>query len=173
MTITRALTGFGPRIYGLGVMALAVAGLFGADIDQALPALRSVTSVAGRYTTVDRRGRMVRLLLAKNPAGWLEAFDVLDPDGRPVLLAVNAQVPDGKDTSWLWDVDYRVLRGRRVLVAGERRVDLAVRLEAADVPFQLVDNVDAAVDQVPQGGLDVIANSTAFQQIRTILARTA
>jgi UDP-N-acetylmuramyl tripeptide synthase len=155
------------------VMALAVGSLFGADVDQALPALRSVTSVAGRYTTVGRRGRTLRLLLAKNPAGWLEAFDVLDPDGRPVLLAVNAQVPDGRDTSWLWDVDYRVLRGRRVLVSGERRVDLAVRLEAAEVPFELADNVDAAVDLVPPGGLDVIANYTAFQQIRATLGRTA
>jgi UDP-N-acetylmuramyl tripeptide synthase len=154
------------------VMALAVASIFGADVEQALPRLRSVTSVAGRYTTVERRGRMLRLLLAKNPAGWLEAFDVLEPDGRPVLLAVNAQVPDGKDTSWLWDVDYRVLRGRRVLVTGERRLDLAVRLEADEVPFDLVDGVDAAVDLVPPGGMDVIANYTAFQQIRTTLGRT-
>jgi UDP-N-acetylmuramyl tripeptide synthase len=153
------------------VMALAVAGLFGADVDQALPALRSVVSVAGRYTTVQRRGRTLHLLLAKNPAGWLEAFDVLDPDGAPVLLAVNAQVPDGKDTSWLWDVDYRVLRGRPVLVSGERQIDLAVRLEADEVPFDLVDGVEAAVDMVPPGRLDVIANYTAFQQIRTTLGR--
>ena len=155
------------------VMALAVAGRFGADVDQALPSLRKVVSVAGRYTTVQRRGRTLHLLLAKNPAGWLEAFDVLDPDRRPVLLAVNAQVPDGKDTSWLWDVDYRVLRGRPVLVAGERRTDLAVRLEADEVPFALVDTLEAAVDAVPPGGLDVIANYTAFQQIRTTLGRTA
>jgi lipid II isoglutaminyl synthase (glutamine-hydrolysing) len=155
------------------VMALAVAGLFGADVDQALPSLRQVESVAGRYTTVQRRGRLLRLLLAKNPAGWLEAFDVLKPDMRPVLLAVNAQVPDGKDTSWLWDVDYRVLKGRHVLVAGERRIDLAVRLEADDIPFDLVDTVDAAVDAVPPGSLDVIANYTAFQQIRATLGRTA
>jgi lipid II isoglutaminyl synthase (glutamine-hydrolysing) len=155
------------------VMALAVAGLFGADVDQALPGLRQVESVAGRYTTVQRRGRLLRLLLAKNPAGWLEAFDVLKPDMRPVLLAVNAQVPDGKDTSWLWDVDYRVLKGRHVLVAGERRIDLAVRLEADDIPFDLVDTVDAAVDAVPPGSLDVIANYTAFQQIRATLGRTA
>ncbi|HEX7995692.1 MAG TPA: MurT ligase domain-containing protein [Streptosporangiaceae bacterium] len=155
------------------VMALAVAGLFGADVDQALPNLRSVVSVAGRYTTIERRGRKLHLLLAKNPAGWLEAFDVLDPDHRPVLLAVNAQVPDGKDTSWLWDVDYRVLRGRPVLVSGERRIDLAVRLEADEIPFELVDGIEAAVDKVPPGGLDVIANYTAFQQIRTTLGRAA
>jgi len=154
------------------VMALAVASLFGADADQALPRLRKVVSVAGRYTTVQRRGRSLRLLLAKNPAGWLEAFDVLDRDGRPVVLAVNAQVPDGKDTSWLWDVDYRVLRGRRVLVTGERRIDLAVRLEADEIPFDLVDSIDAAVDLLPPGGFDVIANYTAFQQIRSIVGRS-
>jgi hypothetical protein len=88
-----------------------------------------------------------------------------------VLLAVNAQGPDGKDTSWLWDVDYRVLRGRQVFVSGERRLDLAVRLEADLVPFDLVDGVDEAVSQVEGTTLDVIANYTAFQQIRVALGR--
>ena len=153
------------------VIALAVADLFGADMDQALPRLREVRSVAGRYTQVEQRGRKLRLLLAKNPAGWLEAFDVLTQAPAPVLLAVNAQGPDGRDTSWLWDVDYRVLRGRRVLVAGERRMDLAVRLEADQVAFELADGVEDAAGRVPPGSLDVIANYTAFQQIRTALGR--
>ncbi len=155
------------------VVALAVAEIFGVSPGQALPRLRQVASVAGRYTQVDRRGRQVRLLLAKNPAGWLEAFDVLDPPAVPVVLSVNAQEPDGKDTSWLWDVDYRVLRGRRVFVTGERRLDLAVRLEADEVTFELTDGIDEAVDQVPAGSIDVIANYTAFQQIRTVLGRAA
>jgi lipid II isoglutaminyl synthase (glutamine-hydrolysing) len=154
------------------VVALAVAAFFGVPVEQALPYLRNVTSVAGRYTQVVRRGRKIRLLLAKNPAGWLEAFDVLAPAPVPVLLAVNAQVPDGKDTSWLWDVDYRVLRGRPVLVTGERRLDLAVRLEADNVDFELVDGIDDATDRVPEGELDVIANYTAFQQIRSVVGRT-
>ncbi len=153
------------------VVALAVADFFGAGVGQALPRLRRVTSVAGRYTQLERDGRRLRLLLAKNPAGWLEAFDVLAPAPTPVLLAVNARVPDGKDTSWLWDVDYRLLRGRQVLVAGERRTDLAVRLEADQVEFRLADGVDDAVAQVPPGPLDVIANYTAFQQIRNALGR--
>jgi hypothetical protein len=88
-----------------------------------------------------------------------------------VLLAVNAQSPDGKDTSWLWDVDYRVLRGRRVFASGERRLDLAVRLEADLVAFDLADGVDEALDQVNGTSLDVIANYTAFQQIRVALGR--
>jgi UDP-N-acetylmuramyl tripeptide synthase len=153
------------------VVALAVAEVFGVGPAQALPRLRQVRSVAGRYTRVRRQGTQVRLLLAKNPAGWLEAFDVLEPAPAPVLLAVNAAEPDGRDTSWLWDVDYRVLRGRPVFVTGERRLDLAVRLEADEVGFELVDGVDEAVRQARAPALDVIANYTAFQQIRVALGR--
>jgi len=155
------------------VVALAVAEVFGVGLRQALPRLRAVTSVAGRYTQVERRGRQVRLLLAKNPAGWLEAFDVLDPAPVPVLLSVNAQEPDGRDTSWLWDVDYRVLRGRRLFVTGERRLDLAVRLEADELSFELAEGIDEVVDRVTGGSLNVIANYTAFQQIRTVFGRAA
>jgi UDP-N-acetylmuramyl tripeptide synthase len=156
------------------VVALAVAEVFGIPPAAALQKMRSVTSVAGRYTQVERQGRQVRLLLAKNPAGWLEAFDVLEPPPVPVLLSVNAQIPDGRDTSWLWDVDYRVVAGRPVFVAGERGLDLAVRLEADRVPFQLVDDIDDAVSRVRPGGtLDVIANYTAFQQIRAAVGRAA
>ena len=154
------------------VVALAVAEVFGVDAEQALPRLREVSSVAGRYTLVERQGRKVRLLLAKNPAGWLEAFDVLQPAPGPVMLSVNAQVPDGRDTSWLWDVDYRVLAGRPVYVTGERRIDLAVRLEADGIPFELVDDIDQAVGRAGTA-LDVIANYTAFQQIRAVLGRAA
>jgi UDP-N-acetylmuramyl tripeptide synthase len=153
------------------VMALAVADVFGVRASRALSGLRKVTSVAGRYTQVERRGTAIRLLLAKNPAGWLEALDVLEPAPVPVLLSVNAQVPDGRDTSWLWDVDYRVLRGRPVYVSGERAADLAVRLEADDVPFQIVSGIDEAVDRARSRNLEVIANYTAFQQIRATLGR--
>jgi UDP-N-acetylmuramyl tripeptide synthase len=161
------------------VVALAVAEAFGVPVKQALEEIRKVTSVAGRYTQVSRRGCDIRLLLAKNPAGWLEALDVLAPPPAPVLLAVNAQGPDGRDTSWLWDVDYRRLRGRTVLVGGERRLDLAVRLEADDVRFQLVRDLDEAIDAVRAAsenleapGLEVLANYTAFQQYRAVLGRT-
>ncbi len=161
------------------VIALAVAEAFGVRLGQALGELRTVTSVAGRYTQVRRRGCDVRLLLAKNPAGWLEALDVIAPPPAPVLLSVNAQGPDGRDTSWLWDVDFRRLRGRQVLVGGERRLDLAVRLEVDEVAFQLVGDVDEAIDaaramaQNPAAtpNLEVLANYTAFQQYRVALGR--
>jgi UDP-N-acetylmuramyl tripeptide synthase len=153
------------------VVALAVAEAFGVQLGQALREARGVTSVAGRYTQVHRRGAAIRLLLAKNPAGWLEALDVLAPPPVPVLLSVNAQGPDGRDTSWLWDVDYRRLRDRPVLVGGERKLDLAVRLEADEVPFRLVNSIDEAIDAAAAPSLEVLANYTAFQQYRAVLGR--
>ncbi|MFG2075488.1 UDP-N-acetylmuramyl tripeptide synthase [Nonomuraea maritima] len=152
------------------VMALAVAEVFGLPVDRALPRLREVRSVAGRYTTVERDGRSARLLLAKNPAGWLEAFDVSDPQ-LPIILSVNAQGPDGRDTSWLWDVNYGILRGRPVFVTGERRLDLALRLDVAEVPFTLCRTFSEALAMQPPGRVDVIANYTAFQQIRSEFGR--
>ena len=153
------------------VIAFAVAEVFGISVTQAMDPVRQVKSVAGRYTQVERHGSALRLLLAKNPAGWLEALDVLVPPPVPVLLAVNAQTPDGKDTSWLWDVDYRRLRGRPVFVAGERKLDLAVRLEADEVAFRMAASVDEAIDLARSPSMEVIANYTAFQQIRAVLGR--
>ena len=92
-----------------------------------MPRLAQVTSVAGRYAQVEPGRPHIRLLLAKNPASWLEAFDMADD--APTLLSINARDPDGLDTSWLFDVDFSPLRGRRVLITGDRAFDLAVRLE--------------------------------------------
>ena len=160
------------------VIALATAAAYGLRPEQALPRMREIESVAGRYTSIVTKGVEVRLLLAKNPAGWLESFAILDPPRVPVILSVNAQVADGRDTSWLWDVDYTVLRGRRVFVMGERRTDLALRLETDEVPFEIADSVDQALtrlktEQPDITKVDVIANYTAFQQIRTAYGRVS
>ncbi|TQL79391.1 UDP-N-acetylmuramyl tripeptide synthase [Stackebrandtia endophytica] len=145
--------------------ALAVASAFGVDMAAAGPRLTSVTSVAGRYAVVRRDGRRVRLLLSKNPAGWLEAFDMLEPR-CPVVLALNAREVDGFDTSWIYDVDFSPVHGRRVLAIGDRRMDLAVRLQVNGIDFEVVEDISAAIEAVPPGDLEVIANYTAFQDIR-------
>lgn len=154
---------------GNAATALAVAAEFGVRAIEALPRLAGVASVAGRYAQVERDGRNVRLLLAKNPASWLEAFDMAEQ--APTLLSVNARDPDGLDTSWLYDVDFAPLRDRPVLITGDRAYDLAVRLEVNGVPFRHVSGFDEAVRAVPAGRLEVIANYTAFQDIRAELDR--
>ena len=154
---------------GNAATALAVAARFGAAPADAAGRLGEVSSVAGRYAQVERDGRRIRLLLAKNPASWLEAFDMAEP--APTLLAVNARGPDGLDTSWLFDVDFSPLAGRPVLITGDRAFDLAVRLQVNRLPFTHVTGFAAAVAAVPPGRLEVIANYTAFQDIRAELDR--
>jgi lipid II isoglutaminyl synthase (glutamine-hydrolysing) len=154
---------------GNAATALAVAAHFGVRPQDAAPHLGEVTSVAGRYAQVERDGRTIRLLLAKNPASWLEAFDMAEK--VPTLLSINARDPDGLDTSWLFDVDFAPLRGRRVLITGDRAYDLAVRLTVNEVPFRHVRTFADAVGSVPPGRLEVIANYTAFQDIRAELDR--
>ncbi len=154
---------------GNAATALAVTHYLGADTAEAAPKLAEVASVAGRYAQVERDGRKIRLLLAKNPASWLEAFDMAED--APTLLAINARDPDGYDTSWLFDVDFSPLRGRQVLITGERAYDLAVRLEVNEVPFTHVASFARAVQTAPPGRLEVIANYSAFQDIRAELDR--
>lgn len=144
----------------------AVAAAFGVAPGVALERMQSVTAVAGRYDVVTYRGRQLRLLLAKNPAGWLETFSLIDAPPTPVILSVNALAADGTDTSWLWDVDYTRLAGHPIRVIGQRKLDLAVRLEVAGLEFEVCANAEEAVRTAPEGRIECIANYTAFQQLR-------
>ncbi|MGW7516290.1 MurT ligase domain-containing protein [Streptomyces sp. NPDC054796] len=147
----------------------AVAAAFGVPPQVALERMHAVTAVAGRYDVVSYQGRDVRLLLAKNPAGWLETFSLIDAPPAPVILSVNARGADGTDTSWLWDVDYSRLAGHPICVIGDRKLDLAVRLEVAGVDFEVCSDVDEAVRILPPGRIEAIANYTAFQDLRRVV----
>ncbi len=149
-------------------MAQAVATAMGADASRALAAMSTVTDVAGRYSVVEVDGARVRLLLAKNPAGWQEALDMLAPPPRPVIVAINARIADGHDPSWIWDVPFERLSGRSVVVAtGERRADLAVRLRYAGVHHVVAPTLSAAVRAAGAPEVDLAANYTAFQSYLT------
>ncbi|MFT4216597.1 MAG: MurT ligase domain-containing protein [Micropruina sp.] len=157
--------------------ALAAAVELGVDLDAALRGMRTVTSPAGRFATATLHGTTARLLLAKNPAGWAEALPLATSD--PVILAIDSVAADGKDVSWLWDVDYEQLRGRQVIATGPRAHDLAVRLSYADVEHKVIPDLVAALTTVheereaaagmngavPQAPVDLIATYTPFQRL--------
>jgi UDP-N-acetylmuramyl tripeptide synthase len=146
-------------------MAVAAARIAGVDPDNALAAMVGIANVAGRYREVNLGPASARLLLAKNPAGWNEILDFLAAPPAGVVVAVNAQGPDGYDTSWLWDVDFERLEGRPVVAAGERALDVAVRLRYAGVPHEVCPDALAAVRQLPPGKVELVANYTAFQTV--------
>jgi len=158
-------------------MAAAAASHMGVPAHDAVAAMATVDDVAGRYRTETVGGRPVRLLLAKNPAGWQEALEMVHGSDTGAVVSINARIADGRDPSWLWDVPFEQLRGRFVVATGERRHDLAVRLAYAEVDHACADNLAAAVDlieahhdrpghdsgQQHSRPLDVIGNYTAVQ----------
>ena len=158
------------------LMALAASAELGVDVDAAAGGLGATDEVAGRYRTVTVDGVEARMLLAKNPAGWLEVLDVVRPAPQPVAVLINARIADGRDPSWLWDVPFERLAGRLVVASGERGRDLAVRLHYAEVdqrfvadPVEAVKAAAAAARQAGSRTIDVVANYTSFQQLRSRL----
>jgi UDP-N-acetylmuramyl tripeptide synthase len=150
------------------VFTLGAAVSWGISLDEALPIIDGLSSISGRYDIVTVAGHRLRLLLAKNPAGWHETLEMLDASSGPVLVGVNARAADGRDTSWLWDVPFERLRGRRVLAAGDRRADLAMRLDHAGVEVSLVEDLETELERLPLdvSDLDCALTYTAFQDIR-------
>ncbi|MDP9101771.1 MAG: MurT ligase domain-containing protein [Actinomycetota bacterium] len=156
---------------GNACLAALAAGRLGVPLETALERMSAITDVAGRYRVVEVDGRAARLLLAKNPAGWSEALAQLDGSEEPCVVAINAQAADGTDPSWLWDVPFEQLRGRRVVAAGERADDVAVRLYYAEVDCRTVPDLVEAIRACPPGSCNVLANYTAFAQLRRRIER--
>jgi len=153
--------------------AMAVAGSARAGVEGgvALAAMGSIEEVDGRYGVFPLDGARARLLLAKNPAGWLEVFEMLAPAPGPVVVAVNARIADGRDPSWLWDVPFERLAGRPLAASGERALDVAVRLRYAGLDVLTVADPLVAARQLAgqlAATVDVAANYTA---LRDLLAR--
>jgi len=152
-------------------MAAVAAGVLGVDEAGALRAMAALRDVEGRFATLRHGALDVRLLLAKNPAGWTELFDLLDGGRAPVVIGINARIADGHDPSWLWDVSFERLGGRFVVATGERCRDLAVRLRHAGVAHVTVPNQIEALGAPRATRVEYVGNYTAFQGLRRALAR--
>lgn len=137
--------------------------------EQAIAAAEKVDNVAGRYSVVRFGDHEVRLMLAKNPAGWQEALSMVDRTADSLVISVNGQVADGQDLSWLWDVRFENFEGVHVVAAGERGTDLAVRLGYAAVEHNLIKDTVEAIRSCPPGRVEVLANYTAFRDLKRVL----
>ena len=106
----------------------------------------------GRLQRFDVGGRQVTLNLAKNPTGFNQNMALLlaDPAPKAVYVCINDNYNDGKDVSWLWDVDFERMgqaRPLRVFVGGHRANDMQVRLKYADVSSELADSVAQVIER--------------------------
>ncbi|MBS1195993.1 MAG: Mur ligase [Actinobacteria bacterium] len=139
--------------------AVLSAGELGVPLGRAVAALEATRPAFGRGQVVEYRGRRVKLLLVKNPAGFNQAIRLLAalPPGAPVLVAINDLDADGRDVSWLWDarVEDLAASGHHFGTAGLRAFDMALRLKYAGLPAWSETDFAAALERfaagVPQG----------------------
>jgi len=141
------------------VTALHVVGV---ATGEAVARVNTVSEVAGRFARRRWRGRTVHLILAKNPAGFAAVLPLVRAGACDLWIAINDQVADGRDPSWLYDVPFEALAGREVSCLGERRLDLATRLDYAGVAARVVD--DRATLAHGASPVWLIANYTAFSE---------
>jgi len=99
-------------------------------------ALKTFTPAFGRSETFKLNNRLTKILLVKNPTGFnvtLETLKVNKHLNKPMLIILNDLTADGTDVSWIWDVDFEILKSRKtpIIISGVRAFDLAVRLKYA------------------------------------------
>jgi UDP-N-acetylmuramyl tripeptide synthase len=173
-----------PGLYNVynALAALAAAIQLGVPVQSAAAALAEMKAAFGRVETIEVDRTPVSILLIKNPAGANEVLRTLrleaEGDGFDLWVALNDRIADGRDVSWIWDADFELLEGavRRVVCAGTRAPELALRLKYAGWPEGAIEvvpgietSLDAAVSGAP-GRLFALPTYTALLELRKLLA---
>jgi UDP-N-acetylmuramyl tripeptide synthase len=173
-----------PGLYNVynAVGAAALARALGASLDEIVDGLGRFSAAFGRFERIPVDGKRLLLLLIKNPAGANEAVRTL-VEGRPprvVVVALNDAIADGRDVSWVWDVDFEPLLDGldRVVAAGERAAELALRFkygglddDAIEVLPDLARALDRGLQLTPDGEeLVVLPTYTAMLALQRIVA---
>ncbi len=175
-----------PGLYNV-YNALAAASLalsLGVGLDDVRAGLGRFSAAFGRFERIAIGDRRVLMLLVKNPAGANEAIRTLVDGAAPrvAVIALNDAIADGRDVSWIWDVDFEPLLAGldRLVATGSRAAELALRFAYGGLErsrIEVVPSLDAALDRglalTPAGGeLTVLPTYTAMLALRrTIAAR--
>jgi lipid II isoglutaminyl synthase (glutamine-hydrolysing) len=173
-----------PGLYNVynALAASSVALTLGASLDEINEGLSGFGGAFGRFERIAADGREIVVLLIKNPAGANEAVrTLLEGDVPPVLvLALNDAIADGRDVSWIWDVDFEPLleRAGRIVVSGDRALELALRCVYAGFPevsLEVVPDLEDALDRglelaSSDAPLVVLPTYTAMLRLRGIAA---
>ena len=144
-----------------------------------IDAAAEVTPAFGRGEVIDVNGSPVELLLVKNPMGFRLSLASFTPEGCDTMIAINDEYADGRDMSWLWDVDFSSLRGTGVaMVSGVRAWDMALRLEYDQVPVnsvntELEEAVSTFVNANPGTPKHIYCTYTAMLKTRAALGKIA
>jgi lipid II isoglutaminyl synthase (glutamine-hydrolysing) len=173
-----------PGLYNV-YNALAAASLaiaLGTSVDDVRNGLERFSAAFGRFERIAVGERRLLLLLVKNPAGANEAIRTLVTGSAPKLavLALNDAIADGRDVSWIWDVDWEPLLAglERVVVTGERAAEMALRCKYggfAEGAIEVVPSLERALDRgleltPPGSDLVLLPTYTAMLALQRVVS---
>ena len=137
--------------------------------------LEGFSAAFGRFERIPAGGKRIVMLLVKNPAGANEALRTLETGVPPVLvIALNDAIADGRDVSWIWDVDFEPIlpHVERVVASGDRAAELGLRLVYGGLAaerLEVVPGLEAALDR----GLELVEAGTELVVLPTYTAMLA
>ena len=171
-----------PGLYNVynALAAASLALVLGASLDEVEAGLGRFRAAFGRFERIAAGERSVLLLLVKNPAGANEVVRTLVDAGAPAraLIALNDEIADGRDVSWIWDVDFEPLIGslQELVASGERAEELALRFkyggldpERITLVRDLGDALSYGLESTEPGDeLVVLPTYTAMLELRRV-----
>jgi len=131
-------------------------------------ALKGFAPAFGRQEEREVNGKIVKLFLSKNPTGFNASLRAaLEMKPRVILLSLNDRIPDGRDVSWIWDVDFEMIpESVMVVVTGERVYDLAIRMQYAK---KTRDNRNLMVEPDPKLSLKAALSKLGPREMLPVL----
>jgi len=172
--INTQLTG----VYNLLNAAAAIAlarQIAGNEVTGALLlALKNIQPAFGRGETIMLHGVPIELILVKNPSGFRLALLSFARSQAAMMIAINDNYADGRDMSWLWDVDFSKIKAVST-VSGIRAYDMALRLQYDEVPVEKVEPnlakaLDYFIDNNPDEPKQIFCSYTAMTTLRKLLS---
>ncbi|MFN8188484.1 MAG: MurT ligase domain-containing protein [Gaiellales bacterium] len=171
-----------PGLYNVynAVGAAALATALDASLDEIAEGLARFRPAFGRFERIAAGDRELLILLIKNPAGANEAVRTIVAADTPgvAVVALNDEIADGRDVSWIWDVDFEPLAGclQHLIATGSRAEELALRFKYGgldegriEVVHELAAALDRGLELTPPGGvLPVLPTYTAMLALRAV-----
>jgi len=160
----------------LNAALLVLTGL-GVPEEAAIKALSDFSAAWGRGETLEKNGTRFRILLTKNPTSFNNNLSVIAGDenlrGSSLLFILNDNIPDGRDVSWIYDIDTKLLaapvEGRSVYVSGTRAFDMAVRLNYAGITVprdNVIPNLNSILEKMYGQSISAkVSTSTAAAEV--------
>lgn len=139
-----------------------------------LLALKNIQPAFGRGETIMLHGIPIELILVKNPSGFRLALLSFARSQAAMMVAINDNYADGRDMSWLWDVDFSKIKAVST-VSGIRAYDMALRLQYDEVPVEKVEPnlakaLDYFIDNNPDEPKQIFCSYTAMTTLRKLLS---